>query len=321
MSAPFTLDKDFPERRSTHTGNWVPVYIELQPGSGERLCVAVVAEDTHGCHVQPVAKLERLQCAFGESAHAIAWAARLALEEIRDRATAGGLTALSTWEHGIDGLSIGERRMGAGIDLADLSSLALSQVSLLAQMDSDRLFDLTEAATAVSMAEAAQSPYDAVAALTTSKLDASVRRIVLGLRPQFKDRFGHYFQASQSSRPLRFGYVGRKLVANFAALTGASSGATSTQVDKAKARLWDLKQLQSGVLSDSLPLQPRSMSYELLVHRPRHPYLPGTKNGVPSFVAEAEEELEAEADKFEIRFRALGSVEDIARSILEHDPA
>lgn len=308
---------DFPARRSVHAGEWVPLYLELQPGSGERLCIGVVAQDDRGCEIRPVEQLSDLACAFGRTAEALAWSAGIVIEEVRERIRSGGLDELSRWEHGIEGFVIGERHSGAGTDRSDLALLALTQVSLLSHL-AVLNGQLRTALTEPIVAELVPT-YGAVSGTHGPRVDSEVRRIVSSLRPHLRERFGQTYRISQSSRPLRFGYVGRSLVANFAALTATSPGATSSQVDKAKARLWDLKQLQSGVLADSLPLKPSAMSYELLVHRPIHTVSEAKNRDVPYFVSEAEEELLAEADKFEIRFRAFRTPNEIARSIIERE--
>jgi len=296
---------DFPPRRSEHGGRWAPLYLEPLVGSGERICIGVLAEDQNSTAVLPVPDIERLACVYGDAAHGFAWAARLAIMEIEHRAEKGGVQAVSTWEHGIEGLTIGPSRLGAGTDLHDLANVALRQVSSLALPQLELRPDAAHALVDFGKAQ---------------RLDLQVRRIVTERRPELRERFGTVYRPSQSARPLKFGYVGSVLVANFATLTATSTNTTSAQVDRAKARLWDLQQLQSGVLADSLKLNPRSMSYELLVHRPQSEVTRGVSD-VARALKEAEAELEAESDKFEIRFRPMHSPQQIARYIVEREAA
>lgn len=311
---------DFPSRQSNHRGRWMPLYMEPIAGTGERICIGVAAQDQLATIVKSVDDLSRLACAYGDQAHAFAWAAQLALMEAQDRVSKDGLTSLAQWEHSIEGLSVGASREGAGRDLGDLASLALLQVSSLARtvyLGKEESFVEGVADALTSFADLV--PYG-VSRDAAPQLESQVKRLVVHREPRLRDHFGTVYRTSQAARPLRFGYVGRLLAANFASLTARTSSHASMQVDKAKARLWDLNQLKSGVLADSLPLKATSLSYELLVLRPFE-RIRDIKMPLAKVVREAEEELTAEADKFDIRFRPLNSSDDIAREILKREAA
>jgi hypothetical protein len=238
------------------------------------------------------------------------WAAELALIEIEERVLQVGFDAGLSTPFGIEGLHLGEARIGAGESATDLMELALSQVSSLYGASTFSLIE--EGMPARYMAEA------------TEPLVTKIRRQVVASRPEQKQRFGVSFRPSQASRPIKFGYVGKLLAANFASLDAQAPRTVTGQVDRAKARLWDLQQLETGVLSDSPLGLPSTLRRELLVFRPR-----GGKSVVSgdlSFemkraISEAEEELEAEADKFDIQFRPLRSADLIAKHILQVEQA
>jgi hypothetical protein len=299
------LEATFPPRLSEHRGQWAPIYLEPLSGSGERLCIGVIAEDQSTRCLLPVPDLERLSCVYGAAARSLAWAAELALSQIEHRAVTGdGIRSLTEWPHGIEGLTIGEPRIGAGTGLQDLASVALRQVS--------SLYVPEDALTRPDM-----PPDAATEDGNPQRLLSQIRRLVTERRPQLRDRFSRSYRTSQSARPLKFGYVGNVIAANFAALTATSANSVGPQVDRAKARLWDLQQLQSGVLADSLNLHPPSMAYELLVHRPS---VDGAARQGRALKG-AEEELEAEADKFDIRFRPMRSPQLIAKYIVDLEAA
>jgi hypothetical protein len=71
----------FPPRLSNHRGEWVPIYLEPLPGSGELVCIGIVASDGQRVRTAQVSKLERLTCAYGVAAESFAWAGRLAMLE------------------------------------------------------------------------------------------------------------------------------------------------------------------------------------------------------------------------------------------------
>jgi hypothetical protein len=280
----------FPERRSKHKGQWTPLYLEPVPGSGERLCIGVVALDDTTFVVEPVEGLGRFRCVYGEAAITLAWTAELALKEVTYAMASNGFRSLHSLTASIEGLHIGEFRVGAATTLKDLAQLGLTQVSSLSRSPES------------SVAE--ESPGD-----FASNLERRVKRTVIDARPELTRRFGRSFRRTQQSRPIRYGYVGSKLVANFAALT---ANRVSRQVNVAKARLWDLEQLQSGVLAESLNLGDEHLSYELLVHQ--EPEASASRT-----ILQASEELEAEADKFQIRFRALPSPGAIGQFLLARE--
>ena len=103
----------------------------------------------------------------------------------------------------------------------------------------------------------------------------------------------------------------------------SSISVLATQVDRAKARLWDLEQLQKGVLQDSLGVPMRHASFELLACPPPiTAKSAGLKRRIGSDqIMEAAETLEKEADTFEIRWRFLKTPSDVAHTILEHEAA
>ena len=305
MSEVAQLFDQMPKRRSTHAGRWVPIYIEPLTGSGERICVAVAAADDSSFVVIPVADLGRFSCIYGTAAAALAWSADLIVSEAQHVLSRAGLEGLSELSDRIEGLVLGPERRGAGTGLADLARLALQQVSALSAVN---FMPTTEIA---AVAESADGG---------GWLESKIRQLVVGRKPELRDRFRKQFRRSQSSRPLRYGFVGRFIVVNFATLQSKSSSRVSAQVDRAKARLWDLHQLDGGVLADSLELHAPSMSYELLVHRPNTFETEG--NGpLKAAIKAAEEELEAEANKRHIRFRPMRSVEQIAGYLIDREAA
>jgi len=76
--------------------------------------------------------------------------------------------------------------------------------------------------------------------------------------------FGRTFALSDFARRTAYGFVGQRLVANFAALGGTTSEALSGQVDRAKARLWDLWQLKESILRDVWGIPMKGCEFELL---------------------------------------------------------
>lgn len=229
------------------------------------------------------------------------------MSEVKAVVELEGIERLGDSIGGVEGASIGDRRVGVGRDLDDLAALALRQASTLTATEAEQPMLLT--------------PH--VAAERASSIVKAVQRAVLLLRPAMRDNFGRQFSLSDSARPTVYGFVGQRIVANFATLGGASADRLGAQVDRAKARLWDLEQLQKGVLRDVFGTPMRTCGFELLacpppetakVEVPKRPMSPG-------LLKEAVQTLEREADKFDIRSRFLRNPQEIAGVILEREAA
>jgi hypothetical protein len=89
-------------------------------------------------------------------------------------------------------------------------------------------------------------------------------------------------------------------------------------VDISKAKLWDLGQLRQDVKRDMFS---QSLTrFELLVYRPREES-PEYSERQMKGIQEAVVELEAEADKVEIRCRPATSHEEMAATLLQAEAA
>jgi len=294
-----------PPRQSNHRAEWCPLYLEPSPGSGERLCIGVVGVDDDASCAIPVPNLGRLGAIYAKGAPAFEWAANLAMLEVREIISRIGIDQLNSRMQGFEGFFAGEKRTGAGRDLQDLLNLALQQSSALA---ANLAGDTVESDTA----ELGRP----------GPIAGAVKSIVVRLRPELRENFGLQYRFSKSARPTAFGFVGRRVIANFTSLGAESPQALAAQVDRAKARLWDLEQLQKGVLQDLLGVPMRQASFELLACPPAPLKTSSLKRQVASNqILEAAETLEREADKFDIRWRFLKTAADVAHSILSREAA
>lgn len=293
-----------PPRQSNHRAVWCPLYLEPSPGSGERLCIGVVGVDENTSCALPVPNLSRLSAIYAKGARTLEWAANLAMLEVREIISRTGIEQLNLRMQGFEGFFAGEKRTGAGRDLQDLLNLALQQSSALA---ANLAGDTVESDTA----ELGRP----------GPIAGAVKSIVVRLRPELRESFGLQYRFSKSTRPTAFGFVGRRLVANFTSLGADSPQVLAAQVDRAKARLWDLEQLQKGVLHDSLGIPMQQASFELLACPPNAKANASKRHLGTGQILEAAETLEREADRFEIRWRYLKTPADVAHSILSREAA
>jgi hypothetical protein len=226
--------------------------------------------------------------------------------EAASLAKSEGLEGLKALQSRIEGLYVGEHiRRGAGRSLTDLAAIALQQASSFASLKAP------EGAVAEMLSRPRASP-----------LVAAVKSSVLSVRPDMRDYFQRTYQFAEHTRLTVYGFVGRKLIVNFATL-GGTRGVLTNQVDTAKARLWDLKHLRDGVLRDALAEPMTGQEFELMVCPPVHKGVKPQRRDEASSdeVAEAGELLEREADRFDLRCRRLASVSDAANQIVQREAA
>ena len=295
----------FPARQATHNGQWLPIYIEPLPGSGERICIGVIATDGNSVECVEVPELHRLQAVYGAATASLLWAARLAMLEATALAKTQGLEGLRLLQSRIEGVHVGDEvRQGAGRNLANLASVALQQASPFASLKAIGL-------TMLSAASQNGRPSPLVAAIKSS---------VTSVRHDLRIAFQQSYKFAEHTRPTIYGFVGRRLIANFASL-GGTRGVVTNQVDTAKARLWDLKHLRDGVLRDIFSEPMVGRTFELLVCPPvRKNFTRGSRHESDSTdVAEAADLLEREAIRFDLGFRRLLSANDAAHEIVSRE--
>ncbi len=100
------LSARFPVRQATHEGYWLPLYLEPLPGSGERICVGVIASDGASIEAAEVPELHRLQAVYGAATASVTFAARLTLLEAASLARSQGLEGLRELQSRIEGFYV-----------------------------------------------------------------------------------------------------------------------------------------------------------------------------------------------------------------------
>lgn len=301
-----TTELHFPARQATHEGEWVPLYLEPLPGSGERICVGVIASDGADVQAAPAPELHRLQSVYGPATASLTWAAHLAMLEGAAIARSEGLGGLKALQSRIEGLHVGEEiRRGAGRDLPHLAAIALQQASPFATLKA-----------------AGASVMEVPVRGRASPLVTAVKNSVIAVRGDLRDRFQRTYKLAERTRPTEYGFVGSRLILNFATLGGAHSQ-VGTQVDNAKARLWDLKHLRDGVLSDAFAAPMLDREYALLLCPPVHKGIrPKARHAASQEeLSEASALLEQEADRFLLRCKRLASAHDAANEIVRREAA
>lgn len=289
----------FPPRNDKVRGSWAPIYIEPIVGSGERITIGVAVVNNTSFVVVPVASLDRLGCIYGRENETLMFAATSAIESIKRSLAKEGPNGLDRWSCPFEGIFKGAIRSGAGASLEQIARTALTLCSSLVE----KLADSEE-----------EEPR---AAISDSRLERLIKEKVIAARPGLEKAFTRAFQPHPKARSTKIGFVGQRLAANFSLLVPAQ---LSRQVKDAKAKLWDLAQVQEYVQAREFDLSNDLNRFELLINSVREDD-PQYSDRQIEQIHEAEYELEMEADRKQIRSRPLRSPDEIAKVIIEAEAA
>lgn len=285
---------EFPPRRNSVQADWAPVYIEPMMGSGEKICIGIAVANAGGFLVTPVVALKRLSSIYGKEAEALVFAANLAIEHFQNHLIGNGQDGIRNWKPPLDGIILGSPRIGAGMSLEEIARTGLMACASLVEKLSEE-----------------EENIQAVEGITTNRLEQLVKQRVIALNPGLERSFNLKRQLKENARASEIGFVGKKLAANFGILVPASLGLL---VNIAKAKLWDLAQLREDLNKEAL-FNSELQRFEMLLHRVKYDAPEYNERQVKN-VQYAVNELEAEADKMEIRCRDLISPDDIANEII-----
>lgn len=302
MSALLTADTlPFPPRRDAVRGKWAALYLEPVIGSGERICIGVAAASARQSIVVPVVALNRLECIYGREVDALLLASRIALEHMTQALRRSGEAGLTEgWKGPVDGCFLGAAVECEGDSLDMIARTGMTASSSLVEM-------LAEGGDEVDPRRDSQ--------ITASRLEDLVKERVVAVRSGLAQCFRVQRRIQANARPTVVGFVGQRIAANFAMLMPSQ---LSNLVDRSKAKLWDLAQLRQDVQGERL-LQ-SILHFELLVYRPRDEAPEYSEKQIRN-IREAVVELEAEADRVQIRCRPATSHEEIAQRLLEAEAA
>lgn len=296
----------FPPRREQVQGAWQPLYLEPMIGSGERLCVGMVAASPDAFCVVPVAGIERLDCLYGKEGldffQKILDETFLSLRSVLSSkearcAFSDGVAWARVWQAPFEGLETGHPRLGAGNTIEEIARSGLMMCSSLTV----KLVDVSS---------------QSAEAMTRTRMESNVKNIVTGIKPNLEP----YFRISRTldihARPVSFGFVGQNLAANFAHLAPSTLEAT---VSFAKSKMWDLRNLRVRYGSDSVYSERRN-NYELFL------WIPGQDDVTYSDkqhrdLNSAVRLLEVESSQNDVSIFAHNSVQDMATHLIQSEAA
>lgn len=290
----------FPPRNENVRAQWMPIYIEPMVGSGERICIGVATVNDDGFLVVPVVALDRLECLYGKEVEAVLLAADFVTNDLRNALAKDGAAALGNWNPPMEGAYCGRIVYGAGASLEEIARTGLMMCASLVE----RLADIEGESHSTSDR------------ISGNRLELLVKERVLSVRPGLEQMFSRQRKLGVNVRPVTIGFVGNVIAANFGVLIPPS---LSSDVKDIKAKLWDIAQLREDFGQSSL-VASTVTRFEMLVYRPTN-HAPEYSDRQIRSINEAMNELEAEADKKQIRCRPFTAHDDIAEVLLEAEAA
>lgn len=274
------------------SAQWAPIYFEPMHGSGERFVVAVAAQGTDGASlVRPTIERKVLRCMYGAPSEQISGFIELLCESIEEHFAAGG--QLAAWEAIAANCSMGAQRVALGNDLDSILSQACRLTASLSK--------------AASLQESTGSDVGAASVEVDYWLQR-VKRAVHERMPTLEPRFNSSVRLNAEAPPVRIGYNGAHIVANFDALVPGRGLADRRQ--RAKARIVDLQIVRD--VDKTIMLRE---SYELMLWVPNK-YEPSYDDRQIADARSIFAELEEFGDLHELRVVSLADANAAAERIL-----
>lgn len=289
--------------KHTVRAKWAPLYYYPVLGSQDRLSVAVVAITEDGSQVAVVEApgLQRMYCLFGEKAEAPLKIVKIAIDALKRDIAERRIFALTDPKPLFTGFEFGELRAGSGFSLYEIAKQWINAVSMLSDNQSKDNQSRIEIPVIAELKPAERG----------GRLLPSVRKEVQSRIPLISGEFNYTFRSRTKVVPVRIGFLGRNIVADFSRI---STRSLSNNVERIRSKLW--------VLADHRDEAPNMMDipHEMLLLR-KAANDPSVSRSELKAIDEACHDLEIEADRRSIRLRPLTSVEDIAERIIEAEAA
>lgn len=235
-------DLAFPEPPALKA-DWVRIFMEPLPGSGEKICVGVVLRSGSETLEVPAFQRDTLKCVYGDQGAVIWDATQISLSETAKKLKTGTVSdnIRLPFQHAY----VGPASTIRGDSMAQMARHALAMSASFAAHRPPSI-EGDESEPVKKSAE-------------TARLPRLIRQAVRSRAPQLNDYFNFEFQVKQGARATLIDYASPRLVANFTRLNPAQLGDC---VRHAKSKLWNLEAAQNR------PDLFKPDTHELLILRP-----------------------------------------------------
>lgn len=282
---------------------WIPLHYFPLIGSNNCFTIAVVLISDKGERRLIQANgLEKLYCIYGTSAQSHISFLETALGIFRERLDDFAIETMHNFEFG-SALVFGEPKRGSGLTIEHIGTSWLSKISLLHNADITK-FELA-AVGAYSVEEAETVEDDPVPEIAEVRLATALKSQVQSMNIRLGSNFNRNFQPKGRVLPVKLGYSGENLVADFDRV--APRGLT-TSFSRIRSKLWVLAEHREQTRHE----KPRT--HEMLVI-PSNRFSPLQADRDIQIFNQACHDIEKEADRREIRFRRFDNSELAARHI------
>lgn len=280
-----------------YTAKACPVFIEPIIGSGERICVGIVALGQDGAHVVvQTIKEDSAACMLGAASPKFLNLVRVALTSLEKFVAVK--QNISDWQSPIPGIRLGSLTSGRVADLTTMVRTVARNHAFLSAMS-----DFSAADEGI----ADDSP-------ATDRWATMVKEATTLIRPNFSDLFNRQLKLT-SKGITRFDFFGQNLAAQLGRILPGHG--ISGLVRTAKAKLWDLETLREY---NEQQLFQSTNSYELILYRPQDKD-PAYSEREIGRLNEAIVELEETGDKQQLRVVSAFTAEEAAQRIINVEAA
>lgn len=281
------------------SAQWLPIYLDPMPGSGERITIAVAAWHPGEHAIVRTLSPQVARCMYGNDAASVLGATDLVCESLRAHLNAGADVA--AWQSPLrDAVFLGTPSTGYADSVVQVAEAGRALTSSLR----DPVLELAHDAPQESDDDAGD------------EWERQIRDETVHQRAAFAPRFTQKVALRSGAPPTRFGYLGDRLAAQFGRLV-PGRGLTNHR-NRAKAYITDLQILRDRERADIIA-RPH---YELMLWLP--------PDDSPAYSATQRDEargafaeLETFGDAHELRVAALADSRSAVQRILraEESPA
>jgi len=264
---------------------WRPAFWEPVAGTGERLMVGVLYQFDGEIKATRILRDDVLDALYGQAAEGARRLIDTGLSMLEAIARNAGIEAAGIEVMGIHG---GEHRATEANNVGELLRDAALLYSSLANID------------ALDDAKDSAPQSDEI----SRRFSTEIRELVVTRRPNLREYFGRSASIVEGGVPVRFGFCSPRCVVHFGVLHPVRQAGS---VRDARSKLWeisramDLTAIQTGALVWAVP----ELNDPMLGERQREA------------IQRNRDEIEREADKYEMRFFPVANAEHGAGKLLQ----
>ena len=300
------MSNQFPFFEAGVRARWAPIIVVPISGSYERLVIGVAVANENGFHVEMANALDRLRCLYADNAEGVVHAINLTADHLRLDLGKRGVQAIMEPQPLLSGVEIGTSREAEGASFETIAASWMRSLSSLYCHEEP----LSEAVPAEDAGAQAEGASDQLPALVMNY----VRERREGFYSYFSSdlREGRRRRLTGRSHEVLIDFGGSRLVANFGTLRASR---IAPSVHLIKRRLWDLK-----VERDRDPQNALVRNHEMIIQSPikGDPQLTVSQQ---TYLSDALNALEQQADQEQLRLRPLSTVAEIGEHVLRVEAA